>query len=194
MKTNDKPFLTLGLTCVIALCTLIAIGGPGCDLGAEDDADTTSPAPTDIGNAPSPDIRDTATQPPSEITDSVEIDGAGKYILLDGEITLLLEDGALDIARLEVTKTIRKDAEQTVIGYIWGPHGIPIDPPGALTITLLRSEVIAENIESLRILAVSDDGSVKELLQELPTIDDERITFQATLELLGDLVIGTPSS
>lgn len=193
MKTDHKISLHLSIACIAVLCTGLTFFGPGCDLSGEDDGDVSSSPTSDAGIAPTPDVREIDTNIPDNPAESVLIEGDGEYSFLKGEVILTVIDGALSGERLELRKVITTtEDEQSVIGYIWGPHGIPIDPPAALKVTLSLSEITAEKPTALRLISVSDDGALKPLEQEEPTVDSDRITFRAAFAEITDLTIQVP--
>ena len=197
MKTPHSLTLHFGIVCIAALCAALAIAGPGCDLAAEDrDASSTSPPDTSTSSPPDTPIADTntpdgesepdTTQVDDSLSDSVVIDGDGAYELLDGEIILTVNGGALSGERVDVLKDPTAKSLGTLISYIWGPHGKPIEPPAALQITVPLDQLDAEKPEELRVVTLSNR---KPLDQEAPIIEDGRITFRATFREIDVIAI-----
>ncbi|MEC8024234.1 MAG: hypothetical protein VX223_09895 [Myxococcota bacterium] len=186
---------------LVFLCSTLIIL-PGC-LVTEDDADAQSAPQTDTATAPEPPPSDTATAPDADmdirldgtsetlIQDEIIVGDAGSYSLLDGEIILEFTDDTLRDQRITVERSLVDFRGQVVIGYIWGPHGLPIDPPANLTVTLSTSELTSEKPDTFRLLYLTDDGP-KPLVQTDPTLTEDIITFRAQLTTLIDTVVAVP--
>ena len=81
-----------------------------------------------------------STDVPTEATDSLGTctsdDDGSPCEFLDGEVVLKLTAGALG-GRMTLTlekQAIRIDG-QDYVGYVWGPHGHPIDPAAEVIVT-----------------------------------------------------------
>ena len=188
---------------LVFLCSALIIL-PGC-LVTEDDADAQSAPQTDTAAPPESPPADASTTPDVDSDMDIRLDGtsepliqdeiivgdAGSYSLLDGEVILEFSDDSLRDQRITIERALVDFQGQAVIGYIWGPHGLPIDPPANLTVTLATTELASEKPDNFRLLYLTDDGA-KPLDQTDPILGEGMITFRAQLTTLSDMVVATP--
>ena len=187
------------LVAISVAVVLTAQSQTGC-LPAEDSAtagvraprNTATPPPTtDTGD---PTTGDDWPPPLEEEKDFAEITTDGERLeLLDGEVTLDIPAGALEIGTLiEITKSVVDVNGVDLVGYIWGPHGMPIDPVARITIKAPTDEIPPwiTNPRQARLFVERDGG-----LTQLPNQDDAKpgdftVDFSADLSVLGTVVIG----
>ncbi len=151
-------------------------GDAGDASGAGDSAGSDAPA--------SPDVRaaDEATAGP---------EGAD-LTLLGGEVRLTIPAGAFDqTVDLQVTRDLVTVGDRTeLLGYIWGPHGLPIEPPARLTVTLAleRWPSDAGDPSSARLYR-ERDGQLEPLTGAAVTVDAVRVVVSGDLPVLGTVVV-----
>jgi hypothetical protein len=94
-------------------------------------------------------------------TDACVLDDlGGTCTLLGGEVVLVVPAGALaERTTLDVTRQIVRAQGQDLVGYVWGPHGMPIDPVATVTVTV-PEELLPSPPESAELVAFDDPAVV----------------------------------
>ena len=130
----------------------------------------------------------------SPTTGAATFDEAGATeALLGAEATLTIPAGALtEETVVDVTRALVDVQGVELVGYIWGPHGMPIDPPATLTVEVDTSWIppgIAP-IDARLLFWDKDKQEATELPDGKAIVNGSRVTMTAPLTELGVIAIG----
>jgi len=182
-------------------------GPVGLDLGSgsADESDTTDIddiGTTDGADPDATDTDDSATGdddpwPPeiSKETDTAEVTPEGGAIsFLDGEITLEIQAGAFeDALTLSVTRKLVSVDEGSYVGYIWGRHGMPIDPPAHVIVRVSATWAPPGTTAVDAVLSkLGNDGPEPLANAESAPTPQDTITLQGDLRALEAILIAGP--
>jgi hypothetical protein len=172
--------------------------------GTGDVADTMSTS--DFGGADGTDSPNAADAPSSDgesvdwppliepASDSGGIDSSGGTLtLLGGEVSLTFPDGAIaDPTTITVDRKLVSASSVELVGYIWGPHGRPIEPSATLSITVDTRWIPPTATDDTVGLLLIDGETVTALESQTVTFLDggTRVTLTAQLDTLATIAIG----
>lgn len=193
LKNAPRSLLTLLLIAPLAIAVL-----PGCDLKqAGGDASNLPGHDAGPSTLDGVDPEVLASEWPGEvktISDEADVDTSGGTIqLLQGDVTLEIPNGALvDKVKITVTRQAMSVRGVEVIGYIWGPHGIPIDPVARVTIRVARTDIPPWIVdpEEARLYVVRADDSVEVLGGATAVSSGPSVVLEADMGALETLFIG----
>lgn len=175
-------------------------GGPGFETG---------PTP-DVVLEPSGDdgVEDDRPWPPEleEETDTFTVGPeGGSFDLLGGEVLLDVPPGSFpQTTDVQVGRKLVDLHGETVVGYIWGPHGTPVDPPANLTVRAPVEYVPAgaEHEGSLGLFLVLDPGTgrgrdpdgdgLAPLGHGSASLEGATVVLEGEMDSLGTIVIFAP--
>jgi len=165
----------------------------------------------DVGDvaAPKEPDRDTskmrrAVWPPENWPPKIEVkeecheidkDG-GSFDYLDGQCELVMpRDTMPDDTDVCATRAlIDASSDLDLIGYVWGPHGVPLDPPATIRVRVPVSWVPreAKTLEDAVLTTKDDDGNYQliDATAPAPIIKDGMITLEATVTKTTPVMVG----
>lgn len=144
-KTRIRPAAGIRSGLLLLVCGALVVGGcDGLNFGV-DAGDVADSGTTDEGRDGR---RDTTLNLPGPGSDSCEADDkGGTCTFFGGEVVLELVAGALDGPQtISIRRAIVSLNDGDWIGYVWGPHGLPIDPPANVTVTVASDAVPSNKI------------------------------------------------
>jgi len=126
-------------------------------------------------------------------SDSAEVTPAGGEVdFFSGQLTLDVPADALkENTSITVERRLIESGGVELVGYIWGPHGKPIDPPADLTV-LVDAAWIPPNTSLSRTGLLLVDGEKVTALQGTQAVqqDGGRVLITGKLDTLGTIAIG----
>ena len=117
----------------------------------------------------------------------------GAFQLLGGEVALNVPKGTL---KEVVTVTLERAPVQVrgveLVGYIWGPHGMPIDPAARIDVRMSRQALVhgVDPVQAGLFRVDSSGDSLVALENAARQIDPIWVTYTADLAELGTVVVG----
>ena len=187
----------------ILMLMLLYIVTPGCDLAGDSDSSVrVPPTRTDLGpNQTDTDARPDASQNvdwnPTVMreTQSVEVDAQTEEAsLFDGELVLTFSPGTFeDPVILEVTRNLVDVRGVNLIGYIWGPHGLPIEPAATISIRHNKDALppwLASPQHARLFSYDAETAQLAALTKQTVEADEVTVTISAELSELSTIVVG----
>ena len=185
------------------LLSLIFIVPLGCDFSASDSGSVrvppartdASPNKTDTG--PRSDTSGNQDWLPSVTreTETVEVDAkAEEATLFDGEVVLTFSLSTFeDPVILEVTRNLVDVRGVNLVGYIWGPHGLPIEPAATVSIRQAKEDLPPwlTSAQEARLFSFdADTAQLTPLAKQKVEDDGVTVTITAELSELSTIVVG----
>lgn len=173
-------------------------GSSGGSSDASADATGSDASANDDDAGPDDDARDEPVWPPEveTTTDSVETDSkGGTYELLEGEVVLTVPPETFeDDTKLTLERGIIDLGDDSLVGYIWGPHGDVVDPPATVTATVPAVWIppFDGGVDGIGLYAVTDSGDLEALNAADVRFEGDEVVLSGELRVLGRLVIAGP--
>ncbi len=183
-----------------------APGGVTSDgAGAADDAGPTDDGagaddigPADAADDDAQEVHADPLWPPAivEESESFEVGSkGGTFELLGREFVLTVPAGTFpDGTKQTVERTIITLGDDSLVGYIWGPHGDAVDPPATVEVTVPAGWVppFDAGVTDVGLYSVAADGSLVALGESDLRVSGDDLVLSGEVRALGRIVIAGP--
>lgn len=116
---------------------------------------------------------------------------SSELTFFDGNVVLKLDAGALPADfDIEVTQRLVTVGDLELVGYVWGPHGKPIDPAAQLSISVPVDHIAPGVALTTAKLVTENDGALVALDGASAKIEGGRLLLSGELGALETVLIG----